>query len=73
MTTTAKDIADHFINRAKNLEEFTVTTDVPEDFRFNGVIPFDIEIKENTIYAKVFGIDFNEAVNKLDAWLEGCK
>jgi hypothetical protein len=67
------DMANNLIFRAKNLQEFTVTTDVPEDFRFNGVIPFDIEIKENTIYAKVFGIDFNEAVNKLDAWLEGCK
>lgn len=67
------DMANNLIFRAKNLQEFTVTTDVPEDFRFNGVIPFDIEIKENIIYAKVFGIDFNEAVHKLDAWLETCK
>ena len=67
------DMANNLIFRAKNLQEFVVTTDVPEDFRFNGVIPFDIEIKENTIYAKVFGIDFNEAVSKLDTWLETCK
>ena len=67
------DMANNLIFRAKNLQEFTVTTDVPEDFRFNGVIPFDIEIKENIIYAKVFGIDFNEAVNKLNDWLETCK
>ena len=67
------DMANNLIFRAKNLQEFVVTTDVPEDFRFNGVIPFDIEIKENIIYAKVFGIDFNEAVHKLDAWLETCK
>jgi hypothetical protein len=66
-------MANNLIFRAKNLQEFVVTTDVPEDFRFNGVIPFDIEIKENTIYAKVFGIDFNEAVSKLDTWLETCK
>ena len=67
------DMANNLIFRAKNLQEFIVTTNVPEDFRFNGVIPFDIEIKENIIYAKVFGIDFNEAVHKLDAWLETCK
>ena len=66
------DMANNLIFRAKNLQEFTVTTDVPENFRFNGVIPFDIEIKENIIYAKVFGIDFNEAVNKLNDWLETC-
>ena len=67
------DMANNLIFRAKNLQEFIVTTDVPEDFRFNGVIPFDIEIKESVIYAKVFGIDFNEAVNKLNDWLETCK
>ena len=67
------DMMNNLISRAKNLQEFTVTTDVPDDFRFNGVIPFDMEIKENVIYAKVYGIDFNEAVTRLDEWLETCK
>jgi len=67
------DMMHELINRAKNLQEFTITTDVPEDFRFNGVIPFDMEIKEGVIYAKVFGIDFNEAVATFDAYLETCK
>ena len=67
------DMANNLISRARNLQEFTVTTDVPEDFRFNGVIPFDIEIKENVIYAKVFGVDFNEAVDRLNDWIETCK
>ena len=67
------DMMNNLISRAKNLQEFVVTTDVPEDFRFNGVIPFDMEIKENIIYAKVYGIDFNEAVTRLDEWLETCK
>lgn len=67
------DMANNLINRAKNLQEFTVTTDVPEDFRFNGLIPFDMEIKEGTIYAKVYGVDFNEAVNRLNEFLETCK
>ena len=61
------------ISRAKNLQEFTVTTDVPEYFRFNGVIPFDMEIKENIIYAKVWAVDFNEAVANLNTFLDTCK
>jgi len=67
------DMMNNLISRAKNLQEFVVTTDVPEDFRFNGVIPFDMEIKENIIYAKVYGIDFNEAVERLNEFLETCK
>jgi hypothetical protein len=67
------DMANDLINRAKNLQEFVVTTTVPEDFRFNGVIPFDLEIKENVIYGKVYGIDFDEAVCTFDKWLETCK
>jgi hypothetical protein len=71
--TTAKYIADHFINRAKMLNEFEVTTRVPDDFRFNGLIPFDIKIVDDTIYAKVWAIDFDEAAKRLDDWLENCR
>lgn len=67
------DMMHELINRAKNLQEFTIIVDCPEDFRFNGVVPFDMEIKEGVIYAKVFGIDFNEAVTTFDSYLEGCK
>lgn len=67
------EITDHFINRAKHLQEFVVETHVPEDFKFNGLIPFDMQIKENVIYAKVYAIDFDEAVQRLDAYLETCK
>ena len=67
------DMANNLIFRAKHLQEFVVTTSVPEDFRFNGVVPFDMEIKEEEISAKVFAVDFNEAVNTFDKWLETCK
>jgi hypothetical protein len=71
--STAKDIMDQFIYRAKNLQEFVVCTNVPHDFRFNGVVPFDINIINEEIEAKVWAVDFEEAVNRLDAWLETCK
>jgi hypothetical protein len=67
------DMATALINRAKNMQEFTVTTEVPEDFRFNGVVPFDITIAEDELRAKVFAVDFNEAVAQLDKWLETCR
>lgn len=70
---SAKEITDHFINRAMHLNEFIVTTDVPDEFRFNGTIPFDMEIKENIIHAKVWAISFDEAAQRLDTWLETCK
>ena len=67
------DMMNDLIFRAKNLQEFTVTTDVPEDFQFNGVVPFDLSITEGEIQAKVFAVDFNEAVNTLNDWLGTCK
>jgi hypothetical protein len=63
------DMANHLIFRAKNLQEFVVETDVPENFRFNGVVPFDMEITDGVISAKVLAIDFNEAVAVFDKWL----
>lgn len=67
------DMANNLISRAKNLQEFVVTTDVPEDFRFNGIVPFDMEIKDGEIAAKVYAVDFNEAVERLNNFLEECK
>ena len=67
------DMANNLIFRAKHLEEFVVTTEVPEDFRFNGIIPFDMNIVDNQIEAKVWAVDFNEAVTRLNEFLETCK
>jgi hypothetical protein len=64
------DMATNLIFRAKNLHEFTVTTDVPENFRFNGLVPFDMSIKEGRIEAKVWAVDFDEAVERLDQFLQ---
>lgn len=71
--STAKDITDHLINRAKNLHEFVVTTTLPEDFRFNGEVPFDLKVTDDQLEAKVFAVDFDEAAQRLGEWLETCK
>lgn len=70
---TAKDIMDHFISRAKNLQEFIVCVNVPDGFRFNGLVPFDMKIIDGEIEAKVWAVDFDEAVYRLDEYLESCK
>jgi len=67
------DMANDLIFRAKHLQEFVVETELHDDFKFNGVIPFDIEITGSIMSAKVYAIDFNEAVNKLHNFLETCK
>ena len=67
------DIANNLISRVRNLNEFTVTTEVPDDFCFNGEIPFDMEIKKSRITAKVWAVDFDEAAKRLDDFLGTCK
>jgi hypothetical protein len=63
------DMANNLIFRAKNLQEFVVETNTPDDFRFNGVVPFDMSIADGVISAKVLAIDFSEAVAVFDKWL----
>jgi hypothetical protein len=67
------DMANNLIFRAKNLQEFIVTTEVPKDFRLDGVVPFDINIAEGILEAKVWAVDFNEAAHRLNEFLETCK
>ena len=65
------DMATNLIFRAKHLQEFTVTTELPDDFAFGGVIPFDMQITGNILEARVWAIDFDEAVDRLNEFLHG--
>jgi hypothetical protein len=67
------DMANDLIFRVRNLNEFTITTEVPDDLRFNGVVPFDMQIKEGIITANVWAVDFDEAAKRLDDFLGTCK
>lgn len=64
------DMATNLIFRAKNLQEFTVTTELPDDFAFRGTIPFDIQITGSILEAKVWAMDFDEAVQRLNEFLQ---
>jgi hypothetical protein len=35
------------MNRIKNLQEFEVCIDIPDEFIFNGTIPFDMVVDRN--------------------------
>jgi hypothetical protein len=56
------DMATALISRAKNLQQFTVEVDVNEPIQFNGPVPFDLSIKDGVMSAKVYALDFDEAV-----------
>jgi len=64
------DMATNLIFRARNLQEFTVITELPDDFAFHGTIPFDMQITGSILEAKVWAIDFDEAVKRLDEFLQ---
>ena len=64
------DMANALINRAKNLQEFTVEVELTEPLRMNGVIPFDISIKDEVLTARVYAMDFDEAVNIVSTYIE---
>ena len=64
------DMATNLIFRAKHLQEFTVTTELPDDFAFGGVIPFDMQITGNILEARVWAVDFDEAVDRLNQFLQ---
>jgi len=67
------DMATNLIFRAKNLQEFEITTDVPKGFRFNGLIPFDMTISKGVMHASVYALDFDEAVKIFHEFLESCE
>jgi hypothetical protein len=63
-------MAHALIHRAKNLQEYAVELELTEPLRLNGVIPFDISIKDDILTARVYAMDFDEAVNIVSTYIE---
>jgi hypothetical protein len=59
--TTAKDIMDTAIHRAKHLQHFVVERELPGAFQFNGVVPFDITIQDGKVKATILAFSAEEA------------
>lgn len=64
------DITD-VINRVKALQEFEVKTTLPEGFRFNGKVPFDMFIDGEDVTIKVLALTLDEAIQRVDMFLFG--
>ena len=62
---------DHIMNRIKNLQTFEVMVDVPEDFQFYGVVPFDMSISGGKAFVKVVAADIQEAVDRVNIYFSG--
>jgi hypothetical protein len=60
---------EDLMQRVKSLQEFTVETDLPDNFQMNGKIPYDIKIKGNKAFVKVYAADLQEAQNKVYEYL----
>jgi hypothetical protein len=68
--TTAKELTDHLINRAKNLKEFIVEREF-NDIPFNGVIKFDIQHTQGQpARILVPALTQQEAEQMVDDWFE---
>jgi hypothetical protein len=67
------ELANNLIYRAKNIQKFTVETEVDQPLAFNGEIPFDISIKDGILSAEIYAIDFDEACQLLNKFLEDCQ
>lgn len=55
----------NLLNRIKNLQEFQVTIDMPEEFMFQGQIPWDMKVVDRKVTVKLLASDQEEADNKV--------
>jgi hypothetical protein len=65
----ASDMFDDLMHRVKNMHEFVIVAELPEDFSFNGPVPYDLTIKNNVITAKVWAITHEEALEKITEYI----
>jgi hypothetical protein len=63
---------DVVMSRIKNLTEYEVQVTVPEDFQFEGPVPYDMSISGDTAWVKVIATSIEEATMKANEYFE-CK
>ena len=58
------------IDRARRMQDFEVQVTVPEDFRFMGSIPYDMEIVGDQAFVVVPAVSIEEAVQKANEFFQ---
>ena len=67
------DQTQQVIDRLMNLQEFTVSVPVEENWMPNGVVPFDIRIKKGIATVTVPALTEAEARSKIEAYFNSNK
>jgi hypothetical protein len=49
------------MDRIKNLQEFEVMVQVPEDFTFAGPVPYDMHVSGDVAFVKIVAANIDEA------------
>jgi hypothetical protein len=62
---------DAVMNRIKNLSEYEVEVNVPDDFQFYGEVPYDMNIAGDKAWVKVLAESMEEAKLKAYEYFEG--
>ena len=68
MATRFSEQTQQVIDRLMNLQEFTVSVPVEENWMPNGVVPFDIKIKKGIATVTVPALTEAEARSKIEAY-----
>ena len=58
------------IDRARRMQDFEVQVTVPEDFRFMGSRPYDMEIVGDQAFVVVPAVSIEEAVQKANEFFQ---
>jgi hypothetical protein len=66
VTDTIRQVLD----RIQGLKQFVVRVTVPEEFRFTGAVPFDLEIVGNIAMVTVWAIDQAEAQQRAEQFFQ---
>lgn len=66
MTDTIRQVLD----RIKGLKQFVVQVPVPEEFRFTGTVPFDMEIVGNMAMVTVWADAQEEAQKRAEQFFQ---
>lgn len=61
MTGTARKIMDDLMAKLSVSRMYVVSLPLPDNFRFNGMIPFDMEIADGTATIKIPAYSMEEA------------
>ena len=66
----AAEFAQNLIERARMMQKFRIVKPQPENFIFNGKVPFDVSIKNSMMTFSVHAVDLAEANAMVDKYLD---